>query len=71
MWTGDFTFFFGFSLTSLSRLFHSRRANRKVGRNIGTPGKPPDTHASRTWLVSHVASAGFEPMKVVNSQKNR
>ena len=25
------------------------------------PGKPPDTPASRTWLVSHVASAGLEP----------
>ena len=28
------------------------------GRNGRTPGKPPDTPASRTWLVSHVASAG-------------
>ena len=25
------------------------------------PGKPPDTPASRTWLVSHVASAGLKP----------
>ena len=25
------------------------------------PGKPPDTPASRTCLVSHVASSGFEP----------
>ena len=25
------------------------------------PGKLPDTPASRTWLVSHVASAGLEP----------
>ena len=25
------------------------------------PGKPPTTPASRTWLVSHVASAGLEP----------
>ena len=24
-------------------------------------GKPPDTPASRTWLVSHVDSAGLEP----------
>ena len=31
------------------------------GRNGSTPGKPPDTPASRTWLVSHVASAGLEP----------
>ena len=38
-----------------------RQANRKVGRNRSTPGKPPDTPASRTWLVSHVASAGLKP----------
>ena len=25
------------------------------------PGKPPDTPASRTWLVTHVASAGLKP----------
>ena len=31
------------------------------GRNGRTPGKPPDTPASRTWLVSHVAIAGLEP----------
>ena len=31
------------------------------GRNGRTPGKPPDTPVSRTWLVSHVASAGLEP----------
>ena len=34
------------------------------GRNGSTPGKPPDTPASRTWLVSHVASAGFESTPV-------
>ena len=42
----------------------SRRANRWVGRNGNTPGKPPDTPTSRTWLVSHVASAGLEPTPV-------
>ena len=31
------------------------------GRNGSTPRKPPDTPASRTCLVSHVASAGLEP----------
>ena len=31
------------------------------GRNGSTPGKPPDTPASRTYLVSHMASAGLEP----------
>ena len=30
-------------------------------RNGSTPGKPPDTPAKRTRLVSHVASAGLEP----------
>ena len=44
--------------------FISRRANREVGRNGSTPGKPPDTPASRTWLVSHVASAGLETTPV-------
>ena len=34
------------------------------GRNWSTPGKPPDTPASRTRLVSHVASAGLEPTPV-------
>ena len=34
------------------------------GRNGSTQGKPPDTTASRTWLVSHVASAGLEPTPV-------
>ena len=38
----------------------SRQANRWVGRNRSTPGKPPGTPTSRTWLVSHVASAGLE-----------
>ena len=31
------------------------------GRNRRTPGKPPDTPASRTWLVSYVASEGLKP----------
>ena len=31
-----------------------------MGQNGSTPGKPPDTPASRTCLVSHVASAGLE-----------
>ena len=39
----------------------SRRANRYVGRNGSIPGKPPDTPASRTCLVSHVANAGLDP----------
>ena len=35
----------------------SRRANR-LGAKREYAGKPPDTPASRIWLVSHVASAG-------------
>ena len=34
-----------------------------MGRNGSTPGKPSDTPASRTWLVSHVASAGLVACK--------
>ena len=58
-----FFFFFLFSLMSLSRLFHSdiETSQSIGGRNGSTPGKPPDTPASRTCLVSHVASAGLEP----------
>ena len=55
---------FLFSLTSLSSLFHSYR-DEPIGRWAPfTPGKPPDTSASSTWLVSHVASAGLEPTPV-------
>ena len=47
----------------------SRRANLKVGANGSNPGKPPDTTASRSWLVSHVASAGLEPTPVTAVRK--
>ena len=50
-------YFFGFKIISLI----SRRANQLVGQNGNYPGKPPDTFASRTWLVPHMTSAGFEP----------
>ena len=33
-----------------------------MGQKDSTPGKPPDTSASRTWLVPHVTSAGLEPI---------
>ena len=61
-----FVVFYGFSLTSLSRLFHSYRDKTisRWGKTGSTPGKPSDTPASRTWLVSHVASAGLEPIPV-------
>ena len=39
---------------------------QSVGRaKTGEPReKPPDTPASRTWLVSHVARVGLEPTAV-------
>ena len=54
----------GFSLTFLSRLFHSYR-DEPIDR-WGETGVPRENHlsdtpASRTWLVSHVASAELEP----------
>ena len=36
-----------------------RQANQEVGENGRE--KSPGTPTSRTWLVSHVASAGLEP----------
>ena len=54
-------FFFGgggFSFTSLSSFFTHIETNQSVGgAKTGVPGeKPPDTPASRTWLVSHMNS---------------
>ena len=51
-----FFFFFGFSFTSLSSFFTHIETNQSVGgAKTGVPGeKPPDTPASRTWLVSHM-----------------
>ena len=41
---------------------HMRRYQSVGGAKTGEPReKPPDTPASRTWLVSHVARAGLEP----------
>ena len=54
-----------YSLTSLSvRLFHSYR-DEPTSR-WGETGVPRENHllASRTWLVSHVASVGLEPTPV-------
>ena len=52
------TDFFLFSFTSLSRFFTHIETNQSVGgAKTGIPGeKPPDTPASRTWLVSHMNS---------------
>ena len=43
--------------------FSSYETGQSVGgAQTGEPReKPPDTPASRTWLVSHVARAGLEP----------
>ena len=57
-----FIFFFLFSFTSLSSIFTHIEANQSVGgAKTGVPGeKPPDTPASRTWLVPHVTRAPSE-----------
>ena len=53
-----FLLFFLFSFTSLSSFFTHIETNQSVGgAKTGVPGeKPPDTPASRTWLVSHMNS---------------
>ena len=47
---------FLFSFTSLSSFFTHMETNQSVGgAKTGVPAeKPPDTPASRTWLVSHM-----------------
>ena len=64
-----FCFFFLFSFTSLSSFFTHIETNQSVGgAKTGVPGeKPPDTPASRTWLVSHMNSCpvrGANPLKL-------
>ena len=62
-----FFFFFFFFLIQFNVPFkiisaHMRRGQSVGGVKTGEPReKPPDTPASRTWLVSHVARAGLEP----------
>ena len=43
----------------------SRRANRMSSwdENGNTPEIPPDTPASRTWLVPHITRVGLEPLQ--------
>ena len=52
-------FFFFIQLTSISSFFTHIETNQSVGgAKTGVPGeKPPDTPASRTWLVPHVTRA--------------
>ena len=57
-----FFFFFLFSFTSVSSFFTHIETDQSVGgAKTGVPGeKPPDTPASRTWLVPHVTRAPSE-----------
>ena len=55
---------FFFFLNSVLRPFQDYFSSYETGRGakMGEPQeKTPDTPASRTWLVSHVARAGVEP----------
>ena len=55
-------FFFQFNVPFKIIPAHMRRCQSVGGAKTGEPReKPPDTPASRTWLVSHVARAGLEP----------
>ena len=57
------TFFLNSVLCPFQDYFSSYETGQSVGgAKTGEPReKPPETPASRTWLVSHVASAGLEP----------
>ena len=58
-------FFIQFNV-SFQDYFSSYETGQSVGgAKTGEPReKTPDTPASRTWLVSHVARAGLEPTPV-------
>ena len=61
-----FFFFFFFFFNSVLRPFQDYFSSYETGQSVGgvktgePREKPPDTPASRTWLVSHVARAGLE-----------
>ena len=58
----QFLFFFLIQFNVPFKIISLIETSQSIGgRNGSTPGKPPDTLASRTCLVSHVASAGLEP----------
>ena len=61
-----FFFFFDSVLRPFQDYFSSYETGQSVGgAKTGEPReKPPDTPASRTWLVSHVARVGLEPTPV-------
>ena len=54
-------FFLKFILRPVQDYFSSYETSQSVdGAKMGEPReKPPDTPASRTWLVSHMARAGI------------
>ena len=58
-----FFFFFDSVLRPFQDYFSSYETAQSVGGlKLENPReKPPGTPASRTWLVSHVASAGLKP----------
>ena len=48
-------FFFFIQFNVPFKIISLKETSQSIGgRNGRTPGKPPDTPASRTWLVSHV-----------------
>ena len=59
-------FFFSFFFNSVLRPFQDYFSSYETGQSVGGAKtgepreKPPNTPASRTWLVSHVARAGLE-----------
>ena len=59
-------FFLNSVLRPFQDYFSSYETSQSVGgAKTGKPRKkPPDTPASRTWLISHVARAGLEPTPV-------
>ena len=56
---------------SVLRPFQDYFSSYETGQSEGgaktgePPEKPPDTPASKTWLVSHVATAGLEPTPAI------
>ena len=58
-----FFFFFIQFYVPFKIIFSSYETGQLVGgaKKGESQEKPPGTPASRTWLVSHVASAGLEP----------
>ena len=62
-----FLFIYFIFFYSVLRPFQDYFSSYETGQSVGGAKtgehreKPPDTPASRTWLVSHVARAGLEP----------